>query len=138
MSAKQFSLATLAGGITLFILGYLFYVVVLAGFFAAHAGTATGAVREPPIIWGIFVAELALAALMTIIYGRWATISTAVGGLKAGAVIGLLYALNFGLVMFATTNTTDLTAVAVDLVVSAVRLGIAGAVIGLILGKVAP
>jgi hypothetical protein len=135
MSAKRFLAAALAGGITLFLLGYLFYVVLLEGFFASHSGTATGAVREAPLIWAIFVGELALAALVTIIFGRWATISTAVGGLKAGAVIGLLLGINYGLVMFGTTNTTDLIAAAVDVVVTAVRVGICGAVIGAILGR---
>jgi len=138
MSAKRFLLATLAGGLTLFFLGYLFYVVLLESFFASHSGTATGAVRELPIFWAIILGELALAALVTLIYGRWATISTAMGGLQAGAMIGLLLGLNYGLVIFGTTYTTDLTAVIVDVVVTAIRVGIAGAVIGAILNKIAP
>jgi hypothetical protein len=31
-----------------------------------------------------------LAALVTLIFGRWASISTPLGGLKAGAIIGLV------------------------------------------------
>jgi hypothetical protein len=135
MSAKQFLLATLAGFLTLFFLGFLFYAVLLMGFFESHSG---GAMREAPVFWALIVSELTLAALGTLIFGRWAAISTAVGGLKAGILIGLLLgiALNFGL--YATTTLMDMTGSLVDLLVTTVRLGCAGAVIGLVLGKVKP
>ena len=42
---------------------------------------------------------------------------------------------NFGLIQFGAMGAGDLTAVAADMVVSLVRVGIAGAVIGLMLGR---
>ncbi len=40
MDTKKFALATIAGGITLFVLGYVFYEVLLAGFFEANGHKA--------------------------------------------------------------------------------------------------
>jgi hypothetical protein len=136
MSAKQFLLSTLAGFVTLFFLGFLFYAVLLMDFFGSH--TSAGAMREAPIFWALIVSELTLAALGTIIFGRWASISTAMGGLKAGILIGLLLGIAFNFGMYATSTMMDMTAGLVDIVVTAIRVGASGAVIGLVLGKVSP
>lgn len=135
MNAKQFLLATLAGGLTLFVLGGALYGWLLADFFDSHM--AAGVMRETPI-WGALVAsELIVAALVTLIFGRWATISTPLGGLKAGALIGLLLAAAINLSWYAVSTLIDPTAGAVDVVVSVIRMALAGAVIGLVLGKTA-
>ena len=55
----------------------------------------------------------------------------------AGAIIGLLMAVAINLTMYAVSNIVDPTAGVVEVVVSAVRLGVAGAVIGIILGQTA-
>jgi len=136
MSAKSFVLATVAGGVTLFVLGGLLYGLLLADFFESHSAANT--MRETPIWWALIIGELLLAALVTLIFGRWASISTPLGGLKAGAIIGLLLAAAINFTMFAVSTVfVDPTAGVVDAVVSAIRLGIGGAVIGLVLGKTA-
>ena len=136
MSAKSFALATVAGGVTLFVLGGLLYGLLLADFFESHSAANT--MRETPIWWALIIGELLLAALVTLIFGRWASISTPLGGLKAGAIIGLLLAAAINFTMFAVSTVfVDPTAGVVDAVVSAIRLGIGGAVIGLVLGKTA-
>ena len=135
MSAKSFVLATVAGGVTLFILGGLLYGWLLADFFESHS--AANIMRETPIWWALIIGELLLAALVTLIFGRWASIATPLGGLKAGAIIGLLLAAGINFTMYAVSSIVDPTAGVVDAVVSVIRLGISGAVIGLVLGKTA-
>lgn len=136
MSAKSFALATVAGGVTLFVLGGLLYGLLLADFFESRSAANT--MRETPIWWALTIGELLLAALVTLIFGRWASISTPLGGLKAGAIIGLLLAAAINFTMFAVSTVfVDPTAGVVGAVVSAIRLGIGGAVIGLVLGKTA-
>ena len=124
-------LAAVAGAVTLFVLGYLIYVVLLGDFFAAHGASVLG----EPVFWAIFAGELAMASLVTFIFDQWASISTLAGGFKGGAIVGALVALNFGLIQFGAMGAGDLTAVVADAVVSLVRVGIAGAVIGLMLGR---
>jgi hypothetical protein len=135
MSTQRFALATVAGGVTLFILGYLIYGLALADFYAANAGSATGVMREEPLFWAVGFGELALAALLTLVLGRWAGISGMGDGLKGGAIVGLLLALAINLIIYGVMNTMNLTAALADVVVAAFRLGLAGAVIGAVISK---
>jgi len=138
MNFKQFSIATLVGAVVLFLLGFLFYAVLLEGFFQGNVGSATGVMKDDasmnmPLL---FVGNLATAALITYIFLQWAGISTFSTGLKAGLIIGFLMTLGNNLVLYSTSNITNMTGALVDVVVYAVIVGVAGGMIGLILGKV--
>ena len=124
-------LAAIAGGITLFLLGYLSYVVLLSDFFAANGP----AVQETPTYWAIAVGEIAFGALMAYVFSRWAGIKTFGGGFQGGAIIGALVALGTGLIHHGAFGQLTLTAVGADTVVSLIRFGIAGGVVGVILGR---
>ena len=82
MDAKKFIMAMLAGAVTLSLLGYVFYVALLADFFMKAAGSAADTFRQEPILWSIFLGEAAMAALITLIFGRWASIKTFTGASK--------------------------------------------------------
>jgi hypothetical protein len=124
-------LAAVLGGITLFLLGYLFYGVLLADYFAAN-----GAANQPQmVLWALGLGELVFACLMAYIFSAWAAISTFAGGAKGGALIGALSGLSIGLIMFGAYGMMTLPAIAVDTLVSLVRGGIAGGVIGAMLGR---
>ncbi len=135
MDTKKFITGTLVGGIAYFILGYLFYGLLLEGFFEANAGSAADAGRQPEDIvwWALILGNFAFAALITYIFVKWAHISTFKGGLKAGAVIGLLMALSMDLIMYATNNLMSLTGVVVDVIVATLLSAIIGGVIGAVL-----
>jgi len=135
MDAKKAIMASLAGAVTLFLLGFIFYGVLLMDFFNNAAGSSANVYRQEPILWSIFLGELSTAALVTIIFGRWASIKTFMGGLKGGAIIGLLMGLGINLVFYGTTTLGTLASTLVDPVISVIRLGIAGGVIGWVLGK---
>lgn len=122
-------LAAIAGGVTLFVLGYLTYVMLLGDFFAANGA----AVLEQPTYWAIVLGELVFGCLLAYIFSRWAAISTFAGGFQGGAIIGALMGLGFGLIQFGAMGAMNLTAVAADTVVSLVRVGLAGGVVGLVL-----
>lgn len=134
MDAKKFAIGTLVGGIAFFLLGWLMYGMLFMNYFQANAGSATGVNKEAMDMWALFLGNLAMAALFTLIFLRWAGVSTFVGGLKAGAVIGLLIALGYDLTMFGTTNIMTLGGVMMDVVVYTVMSAIAGGLIGLVLG----
>lgn len=138
MNIKQFSIGTLVGAVVLFMLGFLVYAVLLTSFFEANVGSATGVARadDSMIMPGLFLGNVAVAALITYIYLQWAQISTFMTGFKGGLIIGFLMALGYNLVMYSTTNIMNLTSALVDAVVYAIMIGITGGVIGLILGRV--
>jgi hypothetical protein len=78
-----------------------------------------------------------MALLTTIIFGRWASISTFVTGAKAGAVIGLLTGAFFDLIMLGTTNISTPTAAMADILVNGIIGMFVGGAVGWILGKTA-
>ena len=85
----------------------------------------------------IFIGNIAMALLTTIIFGRWANIKTFATGLKAGAVIGLLAGAYYAFVAMGTTHLHTTTSAIADIVLSTIIGAAVGGVVGLILGKTA-
>ncbi len=137
MDTKKRILATLAGFVVFFLLGWLLYGMLLVDFFNANQGTATGVMRAETemVWWALIVGNLMQAYLLVYIFGNWANITSFGGGFKAGLIIGLIIGYGVDLTMYGTTNIMNLTASLVDPVVIAVMMGISGGVIGTVLGK---
>jgi len=137
MTAKNRILATLVGFVVLFLLGWLFYGLLLMDFYANNVGSASGVMREEAemVWWALILGNLFQAYLLVYIFGNWANVTSFQEGMKAGAIIGLIIGLAFNLSMFGTSNIMNLTAALVDPVVSAVMMGITGGVIGIMLGR---
>lgn len=134
MKTNKILLSGVAGGAAYFLLGFLFYGVLLMKFFEANAGSASGVMKEPLEWWALILGNIFWGLLLAVIFGRWANISTFMTGLKAGAVIGLIAALSFDLSMYGTSNLSNLTGMLVDVVVATVMTALAGGVVGLVLG----
>lgn len=137
MDAKKRILATLAGFVVYFILGFLFYGVLLMDFYASNVGTATGVMRSDDDMqwWALIAGNVMMAYLLVYIFGNWANITSFVAGLKAGAMIGFIMALGFGLNMYGTTNISNLTATVVDTFAMAAMMGATGGAVGWVLGR---
>jgi len=135
MSTRQFAIATVAGWITLFVLGFVIYGVLFADFFAENAGSATGTDRDEPLFWSIALGELGLAAGLTIVLGKWAKVAGALNGLLVGATLGFLMAVSNDFTMYGTTNMANLTATVADVAIATIRTGFGGAVIGAVLAR---
>lgn len=134
MDMKRLATGTIAGGITLFVLGYLIYGLATVDFFAANAGSATGVDREAPLLWAIALGELSLAALVTLAVGKVGA-STIGAGFKVGAIVGFLVWFGVDFIFYGVTNLSNLTATIVDPLIAIVQIGIGGAVIAAVLGK---
>ena len=80
MNAKNFLLAGIAGGITDFLLGWIFYGMLFYDFFGS---------QEPNLTY-IFAGCMSFGLLLAYIYVGWANITTWMAGTKAGAGIGLI------------------------------------------------
>ncbi|MEZ4830139.1 MAG: DUF1761 family protein [Bacteroidia bacterium] len=133
MDLKNFSLATLAGAVVIFFLAFLFYEPILGSFFEAHGSNPN--MREMPIMILLVVASITWAGLYTLVFTRWANISTFMGGLKAGAILGGLAGLSIDLEYYALNSNVDFISTIVDVLVWVVRFGVAGGVIGWVLGR---
>jgi len=136
MESKRLVVGTLAGGVTMFVLGYLIWSVAFAGFFAANAGSATGVDRDAPIWWAAIVGTFSLAALVTLAIG-WSGESSIAGGFKIGATVGFLVWFGVDFIFYGYFNLSNLTATIADPALEIVRTGIGGAVVGAVLGSMA-
>ena len=126
---KNFVMATIAGGITLFVLNFLTYGVLLADFFANDA------INPEPIMWAVTLGQILSAAFLVIILG-WKGVENAKEGFQAGAIVGAVMGLGFGLMMYGTmVGMHTITTLIGDTVVSLVVYGVGGAVIAMVLGR---
>lgn len=137
MDAKKRILATLAGFVTYFFMGFIFYGMLLMDFYAAHSGSATGVMRSDADMqwWALIAGNVVQAYLLVYIFGNWANITTFGGGLRAGAIIGFIMSLGISLNMYGTTHISDLTSTLVDPIVMSVMMSLTGGVIGWVLGR---
>ena len=126
--------ASVAGAVVLFVGGYVLYELVLGGFFAANAGTATGVIKESPDFLWIAVGQLASGGVLATALG-WKGATDVAGGAQAGAKLGALIAVAVGFVTLGAMNTSTLASTVVDVVVTGVLWGAAGAVVGMMLGR---
>ena len=133
---KKILFGGIAGGVVFFLLGWLFYGFLFAGFMADNAGSATGVAREMDQMemWALALGNLLWGFLLAVIFGVWANIRTLAAGAKAGAILGLLMGASFDLIMYGTSNLMNLTAVFADILIMIVITAIAGAVVAIVLG----
>ena len=134
MTQGRFWAASLAGGVTLFFVGFLLWGLALAGYYEAHVGTATGVAKEAPDMILLALSQIIWAVLLTVVMGKWAGVSGFGRGMMVGGVMGFFMSLSVGLSQFSMMNLFDLTLVLTDPFVSAVWSGLGGGVVGLVLG----
>lgn len=129
--------ATLAGGITFFIFGFVIYGLILDPMVMKPNLNPDAAklMKDPPMWIPLILANFVSALLLAYIFEKWASIRTFAGGASGGAVVYFLISLSFQLMFAAFMNiaTSYVPAVA-DVIGSTVLGAIGGGVIGLVLG----
>ena len=136
MRIVRFAMAIFAGTLVLLVLGFILYAMVFTGYFAANAEPGAAAVaKDPPDMPFIYLSELILAVLLCLVIGRWADVSGAVAGFRTGAVFGFLLSLAISMMFYGTVNYMNLEATLLDVVLTTVRVALAGAVIGMVLRR---
>ena len=123
MNLKSFFLSGAVGAITYFLLGWLFYDVLFPEIHGTNA--------EPCLLM-IFLGCLFMSLLVSLIFNRWASITTFYTGLKAGFVIGLLYTLSINFLMYSSKELD--TNFFVQLAIESIILAIVGGVVGYMCG----
>ena len=124
----------LAGGIVMFLLGFLFFGVLLADYFKANMIEYAGLAKDPPLVWAIVLFNLAWGYLIAFVLdyaGRsgWAE------GAKTGAIVMFILALGIDLEFHAFMNIHKaLAPMLVHILIVTLMGAIAGAVIGWVKG----
>lgn len=130
-------IAGVLGGITAFLLGWLFYGILLKDTFAGMMGSATGVMRadEEMIFWALGLGNIIIGILFAYIFSTWAGIKTFMGGLQGGAVLGFLFTAGYDFIGYGTSNMFILNGVLLDCVVGTIMTGISAGVVGWWLGR---
>jgi hypothetical protein len=145
MKNSKFIVAVIVGSVAFFLLGYLIYGVLLDSLMKENCGLAKDVQErvfkqmpsgkpDPMFLVTIFVSNIFGALLVTIVAG-WANARTLASGAKVGAILGLLFALNYDLLWYAMSNIWTPTGIAIDVCASTVMTALATAIIAMILGK---
>ena len=133
---KKYLFGSVAGGATLLITGFIIYIIIFQDSPTFIYGEGADACTRELIFPVIALMELFYGLLLTMIFSKWASISTFKGGLSAGGWIGVLIGLTFGMWMFATTTLINAGGIAYYAITIGVRFALAGGVVGWVLGKV--
>jgi hypothetical protein len=127
--------ATIAGSVTIFLLGYLIFGILLLPYTKADEIQYAGLLKEPPDMLLLILKNIVQAFLLVYIFEYLAGIRTFLGGMKVGAIIMFLITLSFNLSLLSIMNLHQgYTANILDVVGETVRAAIAGGVIGAVLG----
>lgn len=131
MFSKQNLLATLAGFVVMFLLGYAIWGAALAPFFESHS--LNNIMKDPPDLGMVALANLIATFALSSIYGKWARgVHSAKEGIQYGIWVGIFTGFGIGLLWYATAELSDLTGTLVEAIVEIVFYAIIGAVIALV------
>lgn len=126
---------TIFGGICYFLLGWLVYGILLMDFFIANTNQCANKPEGEMIWWAMIVSNLAAALLLTLMM-NWSKAKGVTDGLKIGAIFGSLFTTIIDFSFWSmTTMYSSLTALFVEIIVSAAMFAVVGMVIVLTWGK---
>ena len=127
--------ATIAGTITIFLLGYLIFGILLLPYTTAGEIPYAGLRKVPPDFLLLFLKNTVQALLLVYIFEYLAGIRTFMGGLKVGAITMFLITLSLNLSLLSIMNLNNgVMPNVLDVVGETVRMAVGGGVIGPILG----
>ncbi len=131
MFSKQNLLATLAGFLVMFFLGYAIWGYATADFFEGH--TINSFMKDPVDMVFVALSNLLGVFALSTIYGKWSHGNYgANSGFGYGIWIGIFVGLGINLLTYATTEMLDLTGHLVEAVIDIIFYGVVGAAIGLV------
>lgn len=129
MKSNKILIGGLLGGLTSFLLGWIVYGII----FKDSMTSPVAGLMKPEsemIWWALILSCLFQGLLLSYIFGRWANITTALGGASAGAIIGGLLALYIDLGLYSMSNMFTTQTMVLDIVLSTIMMAAIGAVVG--------
>jgi len=131
MFTKQNLLATFAGFLTMFVLGYIIWGIVTVDFYAAHS--LNNVMKDPPDFLFIVLGNLIGTFTLSSLYGKWARgVHSPSEGFQFGVWIGIFVGVGMGFLWYGTAELMDLTGYVVEAVIDIIFYGIIGAVIAIV------
>ena len=134
MTTNKILLGGLAGAVTLFILKWIVYGVLLIDWITANLNPCIMRPMDDYIIWAMILATFAFGFLLSLIFS-WSNTTGMAKGAKVAGIIGLLYSISVDLTVYGTsTRFISFSPVFVNIIVNTIMWVIAGAVVGWVMG----
>lgn len=134
---KKLVLASLAGSVVQFLLGWLIYGVLLAGFMNSQSAHYPGLLKDmnsPDFIILIYLSGLMMSFFIAYVFLHWAKFETYMKGLTGGMFIGFFISLTYDLSTYSMMNLMSGRSMVVDIIIATIVTGIVGGVIAWVLG----
>ena len=133
MNIKKLFIGGITGGVLFFLLGWVIYGMLLMDFMNSYTGVAGNISKPEPDFLYLIIGNLAMGFLIAYIFIK-ANITSLGTGFVTGGVIGLLMAVGYDCMMYATTTVISKTGMTADVISFAVMSAITGALVGAVLG----
>lgn len=130
---KKPILAAFIGAIAFIILAWLVFGTLMIDFYLSNIIPYSGLVKDPPVIWALFVHGLSVATLLSFLFHKMEIRTFAKGSLNA-IWIGFLITLYWYSFMHASLNLYTVKRILVDLVVNSLFIGVIGGITAKSLG----
>ena len=128
-------IAAITGGLFNSLAVWATFGFLLVDFYLINTFHYEGLMKIPtPDLVFVFLSGLSLSILMTVIFTRWAGVSTFRSGFRNGMIITFFYICAVDLGLFGFYNLMNISLTAVDIVIQTVFGGLMGGIIGWILG----
>ena len=135
MNISKTFISALLGGIVIFLLGFVFYGMLLDSFMKENFNQCANRPMEEMVWWALIISNLIWAGSYSVIFS-WAGITGFMNGLQKGALIAFLIGLSYGLSFYSMTTTyNSMTAMIVDLLVGTAMGAIGAGVVAWYLGR---
>jgi len=136
MNTNKILVGGIVGGITFFLLGWLIYGILLAGYFAANGNPSIMRPMDQMIWWALILSNLMWGFLLAVVF-NWSNTTGWIAGAKKGAIFGLLSSLAIDLGYYSmSTMYSNIAPILVDTIATVVMVAIGGIVIGWAMSKV--
>ncbi len=137
MNTRKILFGGIAGGIVFFLLGWLIYGVILAGYMAKASNQCAMRPMDQMIWWALILANLGWGFTLAIVFDWSKTLGWKAGAIR-GAIFGFLTSFSIDLSYYSmSTMYLKTGAVCVDILATVVMVAIGGAVIASVMGKAA-
>jgi len=134
MDTNKILLGGIAASVTLFVLKWVVYGLLLIDYINANYNPCIMRPMQDYVMWAMILGTLAFGFLLSLIFS-WSNTTGMVKGAKVAGIIGILYSINIDLVLYSTsTRFSNLTAVFVSIIANTAMWVIVGVVAGWVMG----
>ncbi|MDP1727836.1 MAG: hypothetical protein Q8M15_13710 [Bacteroidota bacterium] len=133
MNLNKILLGGVVGGVLYFLLGWLFYGVLAADYYAANTNQCMMKPMEQMNMLAMILSNLAGGFLVAVILD-WAKAADMMAGAKIAGIAGLLMCLSFDLSFYSmSTMYSNITVLIIDVIAWSVMTAVVGGVVAMVM-----